>query len=113
MHVERHRGQSSVELVAVTGLLAIVAAVGIQIVVAARSAVDAAGAARIGTRAALIGMPAERAARGALPATARRRAIIERRRVDGRDVISVAIPISIGMPGGSTGDVLVGSATRR
>ena len=107
MHVYRTRGQSSVELVAVVGLLAVVATVAIQIVLAASSVMDAAGAARVGARAASIGLSGQNTARRALPTSFQRRAMIEHRRRSGGELVSVAIPIAIQVPGTSVDDLTV------
>ena len=113
MHVHRQRGQSSAELVAVVALLAAIAAIAIQIIQAAGLVMEGAGASRVGTRAALVGLPGEAAARRALPGSVSRRATVVERRADGRSLVSVVVPIEIGLPGSSAAAVVINAGTGR
>src|SRR6478672_5665236 len=65
------RGQAAVEFVAVLPFLMVAALVAWQLVLVGHVAWDAAGAARAGARAALVGADAARAARSALPRSLR------------------------------------------
>ncbi len=65
-HGPRHRGQSSVELLAVLPALAVLVVVTWLGLAAALAWIDAAGAARAGARAAEVGAPASSAAEAAV-----------------------------------------------
>lgn len=68
---DHNHGQSAVELVAVTGVLAAVGFVVIQLVVAAASWIGVAGALRVGARADLVGGSREAAQERALAGVGR------------------------------------------
>ena len=70
-HWREEAGQAAVELVAVVPFVLIAGLVAWQLVLVGHVAWDAAGAARAGARAALVGRDAGRAARSALPASLR------------------------------------------
>lgn len=71
------RGQASVELLAGLPALLLAALIGLQLLLAGYSLSLADGAAEAGAAATAAGLDAERAARGALPAWARKRASVE------------------------------------
>jgi hypothetical protein len=79
----------------------------IQIILAAGSVIDGAGAARVGARAALVGHSGEAAARRALPGSVSRRATIVERQAGGRRLVSVVVPIATRLPGSSAASVVV------
>jgi hypothetical protein len=70
--LRNEQGQASVEFVAVLPFVLVAALVAWQLVLVGHVAWDAAGAARSGARAAVVGRDAGRAARAALPPSLRR-----------------------------------------
>ena len=90
------RGQAAVEFVAVLPFVLLAGLVAWQFVLAGHVAWDAAGAARAGARAALVGRGAASSARSALPPPLRREAQVVSVAGSGRAVrVSVPIPFVI------------------
>jgi len=93
-------GQAAVELVALLPALALLALVAWQIMAAAHGWQLAAGAARAGARAAVVGAPAEAAARATLPDGARRGARVSASAdADGSARVGVAVSVPAALPG--------------
>jgi hypothetical protein len=92
---ERERGQASVELVALLPLIAVLAALGWQAVVAGQAIWLAGSAARAAARASAVGADAGAAARRTLPAHLRRGVAVRSRGADGVRV-AIAIPSVVG-----------------
>jgi Flp pilus assembly pilin Flp len=88
------RGQAAVEFVAVLPFVMVAALVAWQLVLVGHVAWDAAGAARSGARAALVGRDAGRAARAALPPPLRSGTRV-RSSVGGGVRVSVPIPLVV------------------
>lgn len=95
--LNRQRGQASVELVALLPLLAVLCAVGWQLVVAGQTVWLAGTAARAAARSHALGRDATGAARSALPVGLRRRVTVTEQ-ADGR--VSVRLRIPTVVPGG-------------
>jgi cell wall-associated NlpC family hydrolase len=93
-------GQAAVELVALLPALALLALLAWQILAAAHGWQLAAGAARAGARSAVVGAPAEAAARATLPEAARPGARVSAS-VDatGSARVGVAVPVPAVLPG--------------
>jgi uncharacterized protein (UPF0333 family) len=92
---ESERGQASVELVALLPLIAVLAAIGWQAVVAGQAVWLAGSAARAAARASAVGADAGAAARRTLPAHLRR-GVAVRSRGDESVHVAIAIPSVIG-----------------
>ncbi|MEA2496579.1 MAG: hypothetical protein QOJ29_4490 [Thermoleophilaceae bacterium] len=91
--MKREQGQAAVEFVAVLPFVMVAALVAWQLVLVGHVAWDAAGAARSGARAAVVGRSAEIAARSSLPSPLRRSTRVV---VAGRTVrVSVPVPLVI------------------
>jgi Flp pilus assembly protein TadG len=88
------RGQAAVEFVAVVPFVLLAALVAWQFVLVGHVAWDAAGAARSGARAAIVGADAGRAARSALPRSLRSATRVDRR-AEGGVHVSVPIPLVV------------------
>src|SRR3954453_1618489 len=86
------RGQAAVEFVAILPFLMIAALVAWQLVLVGHVAWDAAGAARSGARAAVVGRDAGSAARSALPRSLRAATRVGR---SGVHVVRVSVPIPL------------------
>ena len=84
------RGQAAVEFVAVLPFVFIAGLVACQLVLVGHVAWDAAGAARSGARAAVVGSSAVAAARSALPPPLRDSTRVTRR---GGGVVRVSVPV--------------------
>jgi hypothetical protein len=91
----RECGQASVELVALLPLIAAIAALGWQAVVAGQAVWLAGSAARAAARASAVGADARAAARGALPARLRHGVAVASRGEQGVRV-TIAIPSIVG-----------------
>src|SRR4051795_8717973 len=90
--MRREDGQASVEFVAVVPFVLLAALVAWQLVLVGHVAWDAAGAARSGARAALVGRSAASAARSALPGPLRAGTQV----VTGRGgVVRVSVPVPL------------------
>lgn len=97
--LHRHRGergQATVELVALLPLVAVLAALLWQAVVAGQAVWLAGSAARAAARASAVGADAPAAARRVLPARLRRDLRVEREPDDGGVRVAIAIPAVIG-----------------
>jgi hypothetical protein len=92
--ISEERGQAAVEFVAVVPFVLVAALIAWQLVLVGHVAWGAAGAARSGARAALVGRDAASAARSALPRSLRRRTRVSRL-VAGGVRVSVPIPLVI------------------
>ena len=90
------RGQASVELVALLPLVAVLAALLWQAVIAAQAVWLSAGAARAAARASAIGGDARAAAARGLPARLRRGLVVERDGTAGNVRVLVAVPAVVG-----------------
>src|SRR3954466_2785567 len=86
------RGQAAVEFVAVVPFVLLAALVAWQFVLVGHVAWDAAGAARSGARAAVVGRDAGRAARSALPAPLRSSTRVA---ASGGGQVRVSVPIPL------------------
>ena len=86
------RGQAAVEFVATLPFLLLAGLVAWQLVLVGHVAWDAAGAARSGARAAVVGRSAESAARSALPPPLRAGTRVVS---DGRGVVRVSVPVPL------------------
>jgi Flp pilus assembly pilin Flp len=86
------RGQAAVEFVAVLPFLMVAVLVAWQLVLVGHVAWDAAGAARSGARAAVVGRDAGAAARSALPRSLRAGTRVGRRGLHG---VRVSVPIPL------------------
>ena len=94
MRLSGERGQAAVEFVAVLPFVIVAALVAWQLVLVGHVAWQAAGAARSGARAALVGRDAMSAARSALPRSLRSATQVVR--TGGRGVrVSVPIPLVV------------------
>jgi pilus assembly protein CpaE len=87
-------GQAAVEFVAVLPFVVVAALVAWQLVLVGHVAWSAAGAARSGARAALVGRDAGQAARSALPASLRRATHVARL-TGGAVRVSVPVPLVV------------------
>src|SRR3954471_21657154 len=92
--IRDERGQAAVEFVAVVPFVLVAALVAWQLALVGHIAWSAAGAARSGARAALVGRDAPRAARSALPHSLRSATRVSRI-VGGPVHVSVPIPLVI------------------
>jgi pilus assembly protein CpaE len=92
--ISEERGQAAVEFVAVVPFVLIAALVAWQFLLVGHVAWSAAGAARSGARAALVGRDAASAARSALPRSLRRATQVSRMAAGGVRV-SVPVPLVI------------------
>jgi Flp pilus assembly protein TadG len=92
--LQDERGQAAVEFVAVLPFVMLAALVAWQLALVGHVAWNAAGAARSGARAALIGRDAGRAARSALPASLRSATRVSQL-VGGGVRVSVPIPLVV------------------
>src|SRR6059058_4482143 len=90
--LEDERGQAAVEFVAVLPFLMLAALVAWQLVLVGHVAWDAAGAARSGARAALVGRDADAASRSALPRSLRAATRVTRPAAGG---VRVSVPIPL------------------
>lgn len=90
----QQRGQASVELVALLPLMAVLALVGWQVVVAGQAVWLAGTAARSGARAQALGADAATAARSALPVRLRRGLRVHED--DGGVVVLLVVPAVVG-----------------
>jgi len=90
------RGQASVELVALLPLIAVLAALLWQAVVAGQAVWLAGSAARAAARASAVGGDARAAARGTLPRGLRRGLVVTEQRDDKGVRVGIAIPSVIG-----------------
>ncbi len=90
------RGQATVELVALLPLMAVLAALLWQAVVAGQAVWLAGSAARAAARAAAIGADARAAARGALPPGLRRGVVVRRPASGDGVIVLVSVPAVVG-----------------
>jgi len=90
--IPEQRGQAAVEFVAVVPFVLVAALVAWQLVLVGHVAWGAAGAARSGARAALVGRDAASAARSALPRSLRRATRVSRGAAGG---VRVSVPIPL------------------
>ena len=99
----RERGQASVELVALLPLVAVLAGVMWQSVVAGQAVWFAGSAARAAARAAALGGDPRAAARRVVPARLERGLVVTRERGDAGVRVAIAVPSILG--GGALGGV--------
>jgi hypothetical protein len=88
---DRERGQATIELVAMVPVVLLAGAIAWQLALAGHAAWLAAGAARAGARAELVGRDPAAAARSALPRSLRRGLGVEHR-AEGGVRVSVRVP---------------------
>ena len=107
---ERERGHASVELVALLPLVAVLAGVMWQSVLAGQAVWLAGSAARAAARAGAVGADPRAAARRVLPADLERGLVITRERGDGGVRVAIAVPSIFG--GGALAHVSARAALR-